>query len=93
MQGRDLFGALVRAIGVYFIVRAAFDVFDAIAEVAHVDLHTHYSVGEDMTGFTAYLIPGVILLLCADLIVALAYRAKAGIGSSPDVGHTRGDAT
>lgn len=87
MQGRELFGVLVRAGGVVLVLFAVFDLVHVIAKLLDIDLHSQYSTGAYVMGVVAYLIPGLMLLLRADWVVAIAYRGKApGIFSGRGVG-------
>lgn len=76
MQGRELFGVLVRAGGVVLLLFAAFDLVHLIAKLLDIDLHSQYSAGAYVMGMVGYLIPGLLLLLRAEWIVALAYRER-----------------
>ena len=89
MQGRDLFGVLVRAGGVFLIGRGFFDLVHLIGRLLDITRGgSQYSAPAVAFGMAAYLIPGLLLLFCADRIVACAYRDKRpGITSGGDAGN------
>jgi hypothetical protein len=88
MQGRDLFGVLVRAGGVFLIGRGFFDLAHLIGKLLDIDAGGSPSAPGYAFGMAAYLIPGLLLLFCADRIVACAYRGeKPGISSGGQVGN------
>ena len=88
MQGRDLFGVLVRAGGVFLIGRGFFDLAHLIGKLLDIYVGGSPSAPAYAFGMAAYLIPGLILLFCAGRIVACAYRGeKPGIGSDREAGN------
>jgi hypothetical protein len=74
MQGRDLFGVLIRAGGVTLLIFAAFDLFHLFAKLLDIALPSTVSASADAIAMVWYLVLGLILLLRADWIVAGAYR-------------------
>jgi len=88
MQGRDLFGVLVRAGGVILIGLGFFDLVHLLGKLLDIDLGSRYSAPAVAVGMASYLIPGLLLLFCADRIVACAYRDKQpGSSSGRGVGN------
>ena len=85
MQGRDLFGVLVRAGGLVLILRGLTDATQLIGKLIDLDMGgSRYSASAYVLGMAVFFISGLILLLCADRIVAVAYRKQPGA----DVGNT-----
>jgi len=88
MQGRDLFGVLVRAGGVFLIGRGFFDLVHLIGKLLDLYVGGSPSAPAYAFGMAAYLIPGLLLLFCADRIVACAYRGEnPGTSSGGEVGN------
>jgi hypothetical protein len=90
MQGRDLFGVLVRAGGVTLMTFAFFNLAHLIGRLLDIDLGSHYSAPGYAFAIAAYLVPGFILLFCADWIVTLTYRGKQPNGENPTAGSNPG---
>jgi len=84
MQGQDWLGVLVRAGGIVLVVFAGFDVFHLVCKLFDVAVPSTASATADALALAWYLIMGLILILCADRIVAVAYRKRPGA----DVGNT-----
>ena len=88
MQGRDLFGVLVRTGGVLLIGRGFFDLVHLIGKLLDLYAGGSPSAPAYAFGMAAYLIPGLLLLFCADRVVACAYREKRpGVDSGRKVGN------
>jgi hypothetical protein len=89
MQGRDLFGVLIRAGGVFLIGRGIFDLVHLIGRLLDIDRGgSQHSAPAFAFGMAAYVIAGLLLLFCADRIVACAYRGgKPGTSSSGEAGN------
>jgi hypothetical protein len=86
MQGRDLFGVVVRTGGVFLIGRGVFDLAHLIGKLLDIYVGGSPSAPAYAFGMAAYLIPGLLLLFCADRVVACAYREKqSGISSGREV--------
>jgi hypothetical protein len=69
-----VFGALVRALGVYFVCNAGGDVLQIVLKNLKVPTGSLYPVATDWIGLGWYSTMAVILLAGANFIVRLVYR-------------------
>jgi hypothetical protein len=78
MDGPELFGALVRAIGLYFILTGILYVIHALFRLGEVARVQAFDGWASARGAVEYLAPGIIVFFFSDKIVRLAYRDERG---------------
>ena len=73
MRARELFGVVVRGIGIWLLAAAATDGLLAVWKFSGGASNGNIPAGEDIAFALGYFIPGIALLLLADPIVWLLY--------------------
>ena len=76
MQAKELFGVLVRAAGLFFLVSAFFDGTYAILKAFGIYTQNSKPVVQDTFGAIVWLVAGVIFFFGADKITNAAYKAE-----------------
>jgi len=77
MTARELFGVIVRAIGVFVAVYGTYTLSYTVAHFLYPEMPVHSSSAALAMAGGIYLLIGLLLLGCADLIVRFAYgRAR-----------------
>lgn len=74
MHGPELFGVLVRTIGLYFIVTGIVYVIQALFRLGEVSRIQAFDLWGSARAAVEYLAPGIILFFFSEKIVRLAYR-------------------
>jgi hypothetical protein len=78
MQARDLFGVIVRVIGVALIIYGLYDVFYlAMSAFGIDDGQEYYPIELIASAAGFFLVLGGVVICCADRIVGWAYRNEA----------------
>jgi hypothetical protein len=75
MQGRQVFGAIVRGIGLYNLVYALELALYAAAHVVPIPISFQFSFAHDATWSMFHLVVGAALFWGAEFIVRMAYGA------------------
>lgn len=73
MTARELFGVVVRAIGVFVGVYGAYTLSYTVAHLVYPEMPVHSSSAALATAGAIYLLIGIFLLKFADLIVRFSY--------------------
>jgi len=74
MDGPELFGVLVRAIGLYFILMGMVYVIQALFRLGGVARFQAFDSWETARGAVEFLAPGIVAFFFPNKIVRLAYR-------------------
>ena len=73
MQGREIFGALLRVLGIWFLIQACVESITLVLRLSHVlaDTPSQMTIEKIFAGF--YLLLAFLLLAATDKIVKLIY--------------------
>jgi hypothetical protein len=73
MQGREIFGALLRVLGIWFLIQACVESITLVLRLSHVlaDTPSQMIIEKIFAGF--YLLLAFVLLAATDKIVKLIY--------------------
>jgi hypothetical protein len=74
MQARDLFGVVVRTLGVFSFIYALYDLFYLVTDLFGVEHKEHHGFMAVLVTATFFLLLGAALIGGAEPIVRLAYR-------------------
>ena len=83
MQGQQMFGALVRCLGVYFFFRAVWNALYAASHVLPIPLAAKLSFAEDSFTAAVDLALAVVAFWGAGFFVRLAYGEQAKAEAIP----------
>jgi hypothetical protein len=74
MQARDLFGVVVRTVGIAMIIYGLYDIFFLVIMAMGMEYESHHST--ELVAWAAgfFLLLGVAIIGAAERIVRLAYR-------------------
>jgi hypothetical protein len=75
MQGREIFGALLRILGVWFLIQACVEIVTLVLRLSHVlaEALSQMIIEKIFAGF--YLLLAFLLLAATDKIVRLFYAS------------------
>ena len=73
MQGRQVFGAIVRGLGLYSFLRALELALFAAAHVVPIPISFQFSFAHDATWCVFHVVVGVVVVWGAEFIVRMAY--------------------
>ena len=73
MRPRELFGVVLRVLGIWFLTRGAYYTFFTVLKSAGVPTSSEVPVTEDKLIAAFYFVIGLIILILGDHIVRLIY--------------------
>jgi predicted transporter len=77
MQGREIFGALVRILGIWFLIQASVEIITLVLRLSHVLVDTPSQMSIEKIFAGLYLLLAFLLLAAADKIVNLLYGPRS----------------
>ncbi len=81
MTPREVFGLIVRTMGLGLILAACFDLYGMVVKLAGVESQSQGTLGEYVAATVCFTLMGLVLLYAAERIVTLVYgrRPPAGV--------------
>jgi len=79
LKPSEVFGALLRILGIYFLCGATFDILILILKYMGVPTGSPYPLSADWIGGAWRLVVGLIILISATYIVKFFYKAETSL--------------
>lgn len=79
MKASELFGALIRVMGIYFLLESLGNVLMIVLKSLKISTGSPYPIATDWVGFGERFCFALVLLLGAELIVKMVYRRTSAV--------------
>jgi hypothetical protein len=76
MKARDIFGIIVRAVGLGFMVMALFNLYYVFAKLMGLPIVPRYPISVDLSSAGFYVVISLVFLFGAKVIVRLIYGSE-----------------